>query len=97
MPCLASPSGIHLQLALNISSLYRHNSPRVKTNSSSKTLPGGGKHFNLSGGVMTSGPLLRSFHATSITQSELCSLSSLKAWGNHREIQKQGHLPSDLD
>ena len=34
-------------------------------------------------------PLLRSFHATSITQSELSSLSSLKAWGNPEKFKSE--------
>ena len=34
-------------------------------------------------------PLLRSFHATSITQSELSSLTSLKAWGNPEKFKSK--------
>ena len=36
-------------------------------------------------GIWTSVPLLHQFHVTSITQSELSSLTSLKAWGNLKE------------
>ena len=34
-------------------------------------------------------PLLRSFHATSITQSELSSLTRLKAWGETERLKTE--------
>ena len=38
-------------------------------------------------------PLLDHFHVTSITQSELSSLTSLKAWGNPEKIQSDITFP----
>ena len=46
-----------------------------------------GEAFQLLWGCHDICPLLDQFHVTSITQSELSSLTSLKAWGNPEKFQ----------
>ena len=41
--------------------------------------------------------ILKYFHATSITQSELFSLTSLKAWGDQKRFKRKVTIPPNLD
>ena len=60
----------------------------MNTHSSPKTLSGGGT-FQSIWGCHDICPLLRSFHATSTTQSELSSLTSLKVWGDPEKFKSK--------
>ena len=88
MPHLVSPPGIHLPLALNISSLNRHHSPWVSMNFPPRTLLSGDALQSIWGHHDIC-PLLVSFHTTPITQSELSSLTSLKAWGEAERFKSE--------
>ena len=57
-------------------------------NFSPRTLPSGGALQSIWGHHDIC-PLLRSFHTTSITQSELSSLPSLKAWGDPERFKSE--------
>ena len=67
---------------LTISSHYRQNAKSDYMHSSLKTPVMWGETFQSLWGCMDICPLLNQFHVTSITYSELSSLTSLKAWGD---------------
>ena len=53
---------------------------------SHKGLTGGGRSLPWCGGALPSAPPLQQFHISSITQLELSSLTSPKAWGEKQTV-----------